>query len=346
MGDNIKVILTFSMRNCLLFFGINSCIIGTMRIAKRVGLGIVLLIIIATFCQPVSADSSTSRWFPITRHFVQGDFLDFYQNAPDPLTLFGYPITEAFTDQTGRLTQYFQRARFDLVMTEKGPTVILAKLGWMLYDENGKPPGFLEDPLSCRLFPSTGKNVCYTFLQFYDSYHGEIYFGEPISGAELRDGRIVQYFEKARMEYLKNLPEGHRVILTKLGDQAADIYLPQPKEYPGAIPGGAPQIETLAARAFVSQALVARGMKQTVFLIVNDQDLRPVRGAEASVTVVKPNGAKFIFRPRAVTDANGILKFEVLVPTDLAPRQAVIMDITAEIQGMKTKTATWFRLWY
>ncbi len=316
-----------------------------MRIAKRAGLGIVLLIIIATICQPVSADSTSSHWFPITRHFVQGEFLKFYQNAPDPLTLFGYPITEAFTDQTGRLTQYFQRARFDLVITEKGPAVLLAKLGWMLYDENGKPPGFLEDPLTCRLFPSTGKNVCYAFLQFYDSYQGETYFGEPISGAELRDGRIVQYFEKARMEYLKNLPEGHRVILTKLGEWAADIYLPTLKDYLGAIPG-ATRIETLTARAFVSQALVSSGMTQTVFLIVNDQDLLPVKGAEASVTVIRPNGSKFTFKPYGITDANGILKFEVPVPADLAPRQAVTMDITVEIQGMKAKTATWFRIGY
>ncbi len=319
-----------------------------MRIAKRAGLGIVLLIIIASVCQPVSADTSGSSWFPLTRHFVQGEFLKFYQSAPDPLTLFGYPITEAFTDQTGRLIQYFQRARFELLMTDKGLTVNLARLGYIMYDEKGTPPGFIEDPLTCRLFPSTGKNVCYAFLQFYDSYHGEIYFGDPISGAELRNGLIVQYFEKARLEYRKNLPEGHRVILTKLGEQAYDMIEGNQATRNG-INGfiQAPtQIDSLTARAFVSQALVTRGMTETVFLIVNDQDLRPVRGAMASVTVVNPNGSKYTFRPQSVTDANGILKFEVPVPADLAPRQAVTMNITTEVQGMKANTATWFRLWY
>ena len=134
-----------------------------MRIAKRVGIFIVLLIILTSIYQPAVADTVDSRWFPLTRHSVKGEFLKFYQNAPDPLTLFGYPITDAFVDQTGHQTQYFQRARFDLLMTDKGPSVVLANLGWFLYDDKGVPVDFAQSGPTCRPFPETGKNVCYAF---------------------------------------------------------------------------------------------------------------------------------------------------------------------------------------
>ncbi len=319
-----------------------------MRIAKKAGIWIAFLFVIATLYQPAAADASGPLYFPSTNSVIEGDFLKFYQSAPDPMTLFGYPITNAFVDQTGHLTQYFQRARFDLLMTEKGPTVVLAKLGWMLIDENGTPPNFLEDPFSCRLFPATGKNVCYAFLQFYDSHHGEIYFGNPISGAESRDGRIVQYFENVRMEYLKNLPEGHRVILTMLGKWALEKYEPRGSYNQPNLRDGitAPHtIDSLTARAFVRSALVSRGVEQTVFLIVQDQDRQPVVGAEASVTVLNPDGTKFTYRPLGVTGADGILKIKLTAP-DLAPRQAVTLEITAELRNLKANTATWFRIWY
>ncbi len=317
-----------------------------MRIAKRAGIGIVFLIVIASICQPAAADTIASRWFPVTHHSVQGPFLDFYQSAPDPLTLFGYPITEAFYDQTGQMTQYFQRARFDLVMTDKGPQVVLAKLGWMLYDNNGTPPNFLEDPLSCRTFPATGKNVCYAFLQFYDAYHGEIYFGDPISGTEIIEGRIVQYFENVRMEYQNNLPEGHRVILTKLGEVALGLYETKDRKNPGIyIPGSSP-IEALYVRAFVQNALVSHGMKQTLFLVVQNQDLQAVEGVTASVTMILPDGSRSTYRPEGMTGKDGILRIDVPVNPGLAPRQVVTLEITAEYLKMKVKAATWFRIWY
>lgn len=320
-----------------------------MRIAKPAGLWIVLLLVIATVYQPAAAETSGSLWFPWTRHFVQDDFLKFYQNAPDPLTLFGYPITDAFVDQTGHLTQYFQRARFDLLMTEKGPVVVLANLGWMLYDDNGAPPNFAASGPTCRLFPSTGKNVCYAFLQFYDSFHGETFFGDPISNAELRDGRIVQYFEKVRLEYLKNLPEGHRVILTMLGQAAYNIYVKDPRftnQTSGlnAIP--IPKvIDSLTSRAYVRRALVSRGMTQTAFLIVQDQNLRPVKGAQASITIVYPDGSKYTDPKLGKTGTDGVFRYELPVP-DLAPLQVVTLEISVELQGLKAKTVTWFRIWY
>ncbi len=320
-----------------------------MRIAKRAGIFIALLIVIATVCQPVAADASDPLYFPLTCHFVKDQFLDFYSRAPDPLTLFGYPITDAFIDQTGHLTQYFQRARFNLEMTEKGPTVSLANLGWYLYDDSGEALNYIQFEPTCRKFPATGKSVCFAFLQFYDAHQGEIYFGNPISEAEMRDGRIVQYFDKVRMEFLTTLPEGHRVILTQLGRPAFDKYVGNQELLwncgRDAVTISPLPVENITARAFVRAPLIAAGTSQALFVIVQDQNLQPVSGAQASITVVNPDGARFTFRPPGVTDKDGILKVDLKAP-ELAPRQVVTMEITAELKGLKAKTATWYRVWY
>src|SRR5665647_508366 len=53
----------------------------------------------------------------------------------------------------------------------------------------------------------------------------EQFFGDPISSLEYRDGHVVQYFTKVRMEWQQNLPEGHKVVLSLLGRTAFDKYV-------------------------------------------------------------------------------------------------------------------------
>ena len=54
------------------------------------------------------AQSEESRYFPETGHVVSGDFLRFYEQVTNAEFVFGYPITDEFTDQTtGMLVQYF-----------------------------------------------------------------------------------------------------------------------------------------------------------------------------------------------------------------------------------------------
>ena len=202
-----------------------------MRIAKLVGIITVLGMVLVSAGQPaLAAPAVDSEYYPQTFHFIRGDFLKFYHSVSDPLTIFGFPITDQFIDpQTGILTQYFQKARFDLQTTAQGPLVTLGKLGYLLYDENGTPYNIPQTGPTCRLFPATAKTACYAFLQYYDANQGDKYFGDPISGLELRDGgRIVQYFTNVRMEYWPNLPEGRKVQLTYLGRPAFDKYIKIP----------------------------------------------------------------------------------------------------------------------
>ena len=323
-----------------------------MRIVKRAGIFFVLLMIFIGW-QPAAAQNINSHWFPETRHSVKGEFFSFYFSVKDPQMYFGYPITDEFRDATtGRLTQYFQRARFDLIISDKGPVVNLANLGAFLYEDINAAYNIQQTGPTCRLFPKTGKTVCYAFLQFYDAYQGEQFFGDPISGLEYRDGHVVQYFTKVSMEWQQNLPEGHKVVLSQLGRLAFDKYVGDarilwgndPNAVTDAIPVQAP-VTRIIARAFVHDALLAVGKQETIYLIVQDQDMRPVKGAQASVLAVYPDGTKFAYRPLDVTGSDGILRITIPV-SRIAPRQVVALEIKVEFQGLTTNAITWFRIWY
>src|SRR5512136_642254 len=76
-------------------------------------------------------DGSSTHYFADTGHNISGDFWAYYQGVQNAALVFGSPITEAFTDaQTGRLIQYFQRARFEFFPENPaGQRVMLSPVG-------------------------------------------------------------------------------------------------------------------------------------------------------------------------------------------------------------------------
>jgi hypothetical protein len=70
-----------------------------------------------------------------------------------------------------------------------------------------------------QYFPETGHNIKGDFLQFYKSVKDpQLVFGYPITEQmSSRDGRTVQYFQRARFELRSDLPDRQRVQLTPLG---------------------------------------------------------------------------------------------------------------------------------
>src|SRR5512143_3300020 len=70
-----------------------------------------------------------------------------------------------------------------------------------------------------QYFPETGHNVRGDFLRFYKSVRDpKLVFGYPITEQiTSKDGKTVQYFQRARFELRANLPENQRVQLTPLG---------------------------------------------------------------------------------------------------------------------------------
>lgn len=70
-----------------------------------------------------------------------------------------------------------------------------------------------------RYFNETGHNVSGDFLTFYESNpNASFLYGYPITEQFTSvDGKNIQYFQRARFEYIAENAEGSRVILTPLG---------------------------------------------------------------------------------------------------------------------------------
>jgi hypothetical protein len=301
---------------------------------------------------PTPQSSGDELYFWETRHRISGAIKDFYTKAQDPTEVFGYPITRLMDHPLlpGLKVQYFQRARMELdPNAPPGKQVRLSPLGSWLYDETrkGKDANIDTNNGACRLFPVSGFYVCYAFLQFYDANNGAVYFGEPVSKIlSLSDGRLVQYFERARMEWWPEHPAGTRVVLTDVGKLYHDrlgIGGDDPEPGPGStIDNPPPQ---LTVHAFVAKPLVPANGTQTIYVVVQDRATKqPVANSLVMAVVTYPDG-KSITQRLPETDASGLTRVDLAVG-NYEPNQVVVVDITAGPDGAKTKISTYFRIWW
>jgi len=294
----------------------------------------------------VSAQGISSQYFADTGHNVSGDFWVFYQGVPNAQFVFGSPITEQFTDPTsGRLVQYFQRARFEYFPERAaGQRVQVSPLGeYVSQRVPNEGEVNIFTPIGCRYYAESGYSVCYAFLEFFDKNGGEAIFGKPKSPFVFYNGRIVQYFERARFEWYPEYPDGQRVALAELGriyfDLAGeDPNLLQPVKA-DAFPGSVTEIY---ARAFTWKAVTRLDDTQTVYVVVQDQTLSPVSGAMSIVTVSWPGG-----RTQSLADITNEYGLVILsFPVQGQPHGSLV-TITVEVlyQGWNSETVTSFRVW-
>jgi len=290
------------------------------------------------------AQSTTSRYFDETGHNVQGEFLVFYESNADALFLYGYPITEEFTSKDGQLVQYFQRARFEFhAEMPEGQRVQLSPLGQLTYETVN--PLKINNTIACREYAETGHAICFAFLNFFDQNGGLLQFGYPISDFEYHENRIVQYFEKARIEWQPWNFEGQRVVTSNLGR----VYFDQLGEDIGLLASvssinNAPRVTTsLQVRAFVLKAVTLSTDAQSIFVIVQDQNNQPVSNANCSAVINWPGGE--INSYSTTTNANGV----GTIPLQFSNRPfggMVYTDITCSHNGLGKATSTSFRIWY
>ncbi|MCF6278018.1 MAG: hypothetical protein L3J16_04620 [Anaerolineales bacterium] len=309
---------------------------GTMLKGRNFLLIVVVLCLLVTI--PAQAQSSDSMYFDQTKHNVEGPFWVYYQSIPQAGTLFGYPITEDFTSKDGKKVQYFQRARFEL----SGQQVIVSPLGSLTYHPSAQLN--IYNPMACRTFSQTGFSVCFAFLEYFDQYGGEATFGNPISPFEFQDGKIVQYFEKARMEWRPSNPNGQRVVLTDLGKRYFDAFEEDTSQQDGVLPknGEAPSVLQVNVLAVPWKASVRYKDLQRIFVIVEDQTKAPVVNATGTATINWPSGEKSTFA--FTTDKNGIASFPFTIPEQPQGRAEVEVQIVRNL--LLGKTTTSFSIWY
>lgn len=89
---------------------------------------------------------------------------------------------------------------------------------------------------STPLAPENGEPVAPVFLEYYEGHGGLAMLGAAISPELVENGVQVQYFEKGRLEFHPQLPEGNQVILGNLGET---LYGASPCVPPESVASGA-----------------------------------------------------------------------------------------------------------
>jgi hypothetical protein len=194
----------------------------------------------------VSGAQPGGRYFPETGHTIAGRFKQYYEtrglelgdrgnSARESLALFGFPISEPFTEMnpdTGALlmTQYFERARMEYHPDNPEPyKVLLGRLGASsLISRAGtitRPTGIVPPtPPACDTFIETGYDLCPPLKSFWQSNGGLAVYGYPITAARDETSQtdaktyLTQWFERERLEHHPELSgTPYEVLLGLLG---------------------------------------------------------------------------------------------------------------------------------
>jgi len=303
-----------------------------------------------TQTKTTAAQGEQREYFSGTGHWVLGDFLIAYRSVAEPDVLYGLPITDEFVSvaASGRRVQYFEYARFEL-RPENPPElrVVKSELGKTLYDQE-QPGGVIPLPqgdTGCRFFKETGFQVCYAFLDFYDTYGGIDQFGYPVSDLEQHDTFAVQYFQFARLEWHPEQPVGKQVSLTDVGRRYFTLFEDPRLALP--VTNAALHIITeLQVQAFVSQPVMLADGEQTVYVVVQDQSLAPVAGAQVTISLRLPSlsAGNRIALPEGTTDDKGIAR--ITFPMRDQSNALVEIVVTASYNDLKKKTITSYRVWW
>ncbi len=310
----------------------------------------------------VSAQQDT-RYFEETGHNVSGPFLRFYEVYGDR-RIFGYPLTSEF-DENGRRVQYFQRARMERYA--EGPESHKVWLGAL-----GKELGYAQPPLSeselpspdhpdKRYFAESGHTVAFAFLDFYESNAGSEILGYPISEWVIElNGRIVQYFEKGKLEWYPGNPSGQRVQLGMLGtiyvEQFVDPIHTQREQYirtgtPAPTDTRAPdaqpiplEVTGLQVVATLDRPIIGLQGTQTAHIYVRDQVNQGVEGVPVEVEVQYRDGRVDRFATPA-TNEHGYSQISFAIG-DPAPGVVVIVTLRARYESLEASTNAAFLPWW
>jgi hypothetical protein len=330
---------------------------GLTRSLPTVIIIVILLVGSIAATHPQEISSGNCEYFTETGHYVCSEFLDFFKTRGNIAT-FGYPLTEAFDDPArGLRVQYFQRFRMEWHPYNPDPYKV--QLG-LLIDELG----YIDPPISeaerpafnssvHHYFPETGHVVSYAFLKHFRENGGLDIFGYPRSEFTYEDGYIIQYFQRARMEWHPEAASGPEMRLTNIGEIYIEKFgLPgnfdepvPPPAAPGATPDpkSGPPPTKLDVSASVRYAIMGRQGTQTVFIYVNDQRNEPAEGVTAQVVVHYQSGNQTY--TCAPTNASGFTKcsFDIQLSP---PGEKVVIDVLVKQDILESRTQTFFLPWW
>ncbi len=256
---------------------------------------------------------------------VAPEFQTFYQ-AYGAEAVLGEPLTELFTPAPGeRPLQYFRNVRLEYEPTTG--RVIVSPLGaWEFGGLNEQPPAPIPAEGAVRTFPGSEYGLRDAFLQFYETYAGEILLGLPISPQLNVDGKRVQYFENGRLDWLPGAQPGQRVQLGDLGQTHFDnemVFTYQ--EMRLARPVSSAGSNSVELAAYVKAPVLYAGEEQVLYVTVLTPGGEPVPDVVVAVTATSAGQTEAV---RSIpTDNLG----QVALPLnfDIPPGQEVVLTLTA-----------------
>ena len=321
-----------------------------MRYVKLANLFVVLVLAIAAVVPVLAQQTDPPQYFPETGHEVRFPFISYFNRAGG-LSQHGYPITDDFVDpKTGLLVQYFEKSRLE--WHPGNPEPYKVQLG-LLGDELGKrePPipisqiPAANDP-NCMHFFETGHNMCLIFKDYWLQHGALDRFGYPIGEYTIENDRVVQYYQRARMEWQPGKPAGQKVQLGPLGRLQFDISgLPDSLGWPNIIiarddPGA---VTSLEARGSVVDSVAVAGGTQSAFVYVTDQLGVAIGGAGVTLIVHYPDHDDDYTLPP--TSSAGVTVTSFTVPK-VEPGALVSMEFIITYAGVFAETRTSYMVWY
>jgi len=170
---------------------------------------------------PTTPASDNQFYIGESGHNLANGFLSYWRSKGGQ-NLFGNPVSEEF-QQDGRTVQLFERALFEYHPEAKNTPaeVQLGFLGRQLAEQRGlqfNPAATPATPGSdVTYFTETAHSLGGLFKAFWDKNNGLYLLGFPISEELGEDSTTVQYFERGRLELLKE-GQTQKAILSAAGD--------------------------------------------------------------------------------------------------------------------------------
>ena len=295
------------------------------------------------------------RYFTETQHAVRGEFLEFFDTYGG-LRIFGYPKTEPFL-QDGFVVQYFQNARFE--SHPENPAPYRVQLGLLGVDLKYERPRVAPPTISSRLrhyFPETGHTVTFAFLDFFKANGGIDVFGYPISEIHHENGRMVQYFQRMKLEWHSD-DRSTPVHVGNLGELYIEVYRDRipPEALAGVanaqiqdlIPEITPTPPSGGLRASMSLrfSVLDQQKKQMASVLVNSDDGQPRPNAQVQIQLIGPAGEPLGTSEVIFTDAQGFARIPLAV---VGGRNGdkVFVRATVTFETLQTVVEDVFLLWW
>jgi len=317
------------------------------RLYLHAGAILIVCMFLLTAVRLTSAQGPVERYYDETGHTVRGRFLTFFDQYGG-LIIFGYPVTEEFIDpRSGKIVQYFQRARFE--WNPNNPERFQVQLGLLGDELNLGQPRLAASQIpsstnpGCYYFPQTGHAVCNAFLDYFRANGGLDVFGYPITEIKIENDRMVQVFQRARMEWHPELVTGQKVQLTLLGPLAFDFHKLD-KKLTDPISNVPRSVTQLNVRASVKDPVTKRIGVQPIYIVVTDQRGSAVEGVLVTAVVHLDSGNQSFTFP--FTDSRGMTQIEFPFGQSKVGDQ-ISIDVTATYRSLLIgQTRTSFLPWW